>query len=81
MRMIATMIATLAITGAVITSNAIAQQRSVNTWVNDMRTKYGKSFEQCQSLATARGYQLNDNELEARPIMMFIEGCIAGRQN
>jgi hypothetical protein len=80
MKTIATFIGTLAIAGTVITGTAVAQQRSVSTWVDDMRTKYGKTFEQCQSLATARGYRLGDNEFEARPIMMFIEGCIVGKQ-
>ena len=80
MRTVATLAATLVTIVTVITSPAVAQQRSVSAWVDDMRAKYGKTFEQCQALATARGYRLSDPEAEARPVMMFIEGCIAGRQ-
>jgi hypothetical protein len=45
-----------------------------------MKAKYPQSFERCQALATSRGYRLNDGEHEARAVMMFIEGCIMGRQ-
>jgi hypothetical protein len=33
-----------------------------------------------RSLATSRGYRLGDSEYEGRAVMMFIEGCIMGRQ-
>jgi hypothetical protein len=79
--MVATLAATLVTIVTVVASPAVSQQRSVGVWIDDMRVKYGKTFEQCQALATARGYRLNDQELEARPIMMFIEGCIVGRQS
>jgi hypothetical protein len=48
--------------------------------MNDMRTRYGQIFEQCQALATSRGYRLSDDEQEGRLAMMFIEGCIMGKQ-
>jgi hypothetical protein len=66
-----------------IASTALAQQqqqRSVRDMMNDMKVRYGKTFEQCQSLATSRGYRLGDNEYEGRLVMMFIEGCIMGKQ-
>jgi len=56
------------------------QQRSVRDMMNDMRTRYGQTFEQCQALATSRGYRLSDDEQEGRLVMMFIEGCIMGKQ-
>src|SRR5215510_9574488 len=37
-------------------------------------------LERCQALATSRGNRLNDGEYKARAVMMFIEGCIMGRQ-
>jgi hypothetical protein len=63
-----------------IAGTALAQQRSARDMMSDMRAKHGKTFEDCQSLATSRGYNLNDNELESRAVAMFVEGCIMGRQ-
>jgi len=56
------------------------QQRSVRDMMNDMKVRYGQTFEQCQALATSRGYRLSDSEYEGRLVMMFIEGCIMGKQ-
>jgi hypothetical protein len=65
-----------------IGSTALAQQqRNVRDMMNDMKTKYGQTFEQCQALATSRGYRLTDDEYEGRSVMMFIEGCIMGKQS
>jgi hypothetical protein len=62
-------------------SPALAQQqRSVRDMMNDMKSRYGQTFEQCQALATSRGYRLSDDEQEGRLVMMFIEGCIMGKQ-
>ena len=64
-----------------VASTAIAQQqRSVRDMMNDMKARYGQTFEQCQALATSRGYRLSDDEYEGRAVMMFIEGCIMGKQ-
>jgi sulfur relay (sulfurtransferase) complex TusBCD TusD component (DsrE family) len=75
----ALVLATTALITVGIAGTALAQ-RSVRDQMTEMKTKYGVTFEQCQSLATSRGYRLNDNEYEARAVMMFIEGCIMGRQ-
>jgi hypothetical protein len=62
-------------------STAIAQQqRTVRDMMNDMKARYGQTFDQCQALATSRGYRLSDNEQDGRLVMMFIEGCIMGKQ-
>ena len=62
-------------------NTALAQQtRSVRDMMNDMKARYGQTFDQCQALATSRGYRLSDNEQEGRLVMMFIEGCIMGKQ-
>ena len=71
-------IATLVIAG--IASTAVAQQRNARDMMSDMKTKYGKTFDDCQSLAASRGYNLNDNEFESRAVAMFVEGCIMGKQ-
>jgi hypothetical protein len=65
-----------------IASAAHAQQRSAHDMMNEMKAKYGQTFDQCQALATSRGYRLGsgDTEGEARAVMMFIEGCIMGKQ-
>jgi len=64
-----------------IGSTALAQQqRSVRDMMNDMKARYGQTFEECQTLATSRGYRLSDDEQEGRLVMMFIEGCIMGKQ-
>ena len=64
-----------------IASTALAQQRSVRDMMNDMKARHGQTFEQCQALATSRGYRVGDNEIEGRAVMMFIEGCIMGKQS
>jgi hypothetical protein len=64
-----------------ITSTALAQQqRSVRDMMNDMKARYGQTFEQCQALAVSRGYRLSDDDQDGRLVMMFIEGCIMGKQ-
>jgi hypothetical protein len=74
-------LATAIIVTVSIGSTALAQQtRSVRDMMNEMRTRYGQTFEQCQTLATSRGYRLSDDEQEGRLVMMFIEGCIMGKQ-
>ena len=74
-------IATLVTTSiASIASTALAQQRSARDMMNDMKAKHGKTFDDCQSLATSRGYSLNDNEFDSRAVAMFVEGCIMGKQ-
>jgi hypothetical protein len=65
-----------------IASSALAQQqRSVRDMMNDMKARYGQTFEQCQALATSRGFRLSDDEQEGRLVMMFIQGCILGKQS
>jgi hypothetical protein len=63
-----------------IGSVAAAQQRNVRDMINDMKTRYGQTFEDCQALAVSRGYRLGDDEQDGRLVMMFIEGCIMGKQ-
>jgi hypothetical protein len=64
-----------------ISSAALAQQqRSVRDMMNDMKARYGQTFDECQALAVSRGYRLSDDEYEGRGVMMFIEGCIMGKQ-
>ena len=64
-----------------ISSIALAQQtRNVRDMMNDMKTRYGQTFEQCQALAVSRGYRLSDDDQDGRLVMMFIEGCIMGKQ-
>ena len=77
----ALILAITALAAVSIASTALAQpQRNVRDTMNDMKAKYGQTFEQCQALATSRGYRLNDDEADARAVMMFIEGCIMGQQ-
>ena len=74
-------LAVTALSTVSIASTALAQQqRNVRDTMNDMKARYGQTFEQCQALATSRVYRLNDDEADARAVMMFIEGCIMGRQ-
>jgi hypothetical protein len=69
-----------ALVTASIASTALAQQRSARDMMSDMKAKYGKTFDECQSLAASRGYNLTDNEFESRAVAMFVEGCIMGKQ-
>jgi len=75
----ALVLATTALITVSIAGTALAQ-RSVRDQMTEMKAKHGATFEQCQALATSRGYRLGDNEYEGRAVMMFIEGCIMGRQ-
>jgi hypothetical protein len=75
----ALIVATL-ITISVAGTALAQQQRSVRDMVDEMRTRYGQTFDQCQALAVSRGYQLSLDELEGRAVMMFIMGCILGSQ-
>ena len=75
-------IATLVAIG--IGSTALAQQqqqqqRSVRDMMADLRARHGQTFEQCQALAISRGYRVDDDNIE-HSVMMFIEGCIMGKQ-
>jgi hypothetical protein len=74
------MLAATALVTVTIASATLAQQRTVSDMMNDMKARYGQTFEQCQSLAISRGYRLSHQEHEGRAVMMFIEGCIMGQQ-
>jgi hypothetical protein len=75
----ALVIAITALATVSMANDALAQ-RSMKEMMDQMKAKYPRSFAACQSLAASRGYRLSDNEYEGRQVMMFIEGCIMGRQ-
>jgi hypothetical protein len=79
MRHVSLVIATL-VTASIASTALAQQQRTARDMMNDMKAKYGKTFEECQSLAVSRGYNLGDNEFESRAVAMFVEGCIMGKQ-
>jgi hypothetical protein len=74
----------IAIFVAVIIGSAAhaQQQRSVRDMISDMKARYGQTYDQCRALAVSRGYRLNEDEDDAgaRSVMMFVEGCIMGKQ-
>ena len=66
-----------------IAGPALAQQKTARAMMNDMKAKYGQTFDQCQALAVSRGFRLNemgDDGSDIRNLMMFIEGCVMGKQ-
>ena len=77
----ALVIATLVVVS--IGTSALAQQqqqqRSARDMMNDMKARYGQTFDQCRDLAVSRGYRLDEESVD-RAVMMFIEGCILGKQ-
>jgi mannose/cellobiose epimerase-like protein (N-acyl-D-glucosamine 2-epimerase family) len=75
-------IATATFVALGIASAAHAQQRSARDMMNDMKAKYGQTFDQCQTLAASRGYRFQEagEGSDNRAVMMFIEGCIMGQQ-
>lgn len=75
----ALILAVTALATVSIAGDAFAQ-RSMKQMMDEMKAKYPRSFAACQSLASSRGYRLSDSEYEGRQVMMFIEGCIMGRQ-
>jgi hypothetical protein len=68
------------VTIGVSTTALAQQQRSVRDMMTDMKARYGQTFDQCQALAVSRGYRLSDDDQDGRLVMMFIEGCIMGKQ-
>jgi len=70
----------LLLTAPIVSTALAQQQRSVRDMMADMKARYGQTFEECQALAVSRGYRLSDDEFEGRGVMMFIEGCIMGKQ-
>jgi len=73
-----TVLVTIGIAGSALAQQQ--QQRSARDMMNDMKARYGQTFEQCQALATSRGYRLSDQEGDGLLVAMFIEGCIMGQQ-
>ncbi len=75
-------IATVAVVAFGIAGTAHAQQRSAREMMADMKARYGQTFEQCQNLASSRGYRFQEagENSDNRAVMMFIEGCIMGSQ-
>ena len=71
----------IAVLVTAIAGTALAQQRrSVREMMTEMKAKYGQTFDQCQTLAASRGYRVSEDDNESRGVMMFVEGCIMGRQ-
>jgi hypothetical protein len=76
-------IATTVLATVSIAGTALAQQRTARDMMNDMKAKYGQTFERCRDLAISRGHNVRDDAVEvgaSDPVMMFIEGCIMGQQ-
>jgi hypothetical protein len=75
-------IAVLVIAG--LASPAIAQKKSAREMMDEMKGKYGQTFDQCRALAVSRGFNFQGSDDSAGSDMMqiaiFIEGCIMGRQ-
>ena len=55
-----------------------AQTKTVKEKMADMKAKDGKSYAECLTLATQRGFA-RDPETNS-DAMMFVNGCMAGRQ-
>jgi len=56
----------------------MAQTKTVKEKMAEMKAKDGKSYEECLTLATRRGFT-SDPESNS-DAMMFVDGCIAGKQ-
>lgn len=63
---------------------AIAQTKSARAMMDEMKAKYGQTYDQCRALAVSRGFNFQGSDDSAGSDMMqiaiFIEGCIMGRQ-
>jgi len=55
-----------------------AQTKTVKEKMADMKAKDGKSYGECLTLATQRGF-VRDPESNS-DAMMFVDGCMAGKQ-
>jgi hypothetical protein len=74
----AIILAATALVTVALTSSAFAQ-KSIETQMDEMKTKDPQGFAACQALATSRGYRLGQPDYEGKAVMMFIEGCMMGR--
>ena len=66
------------------TAFAQTQKRNVREMMADMKAKHGQTFNDCLNLATSRGFRLSGtssgDDGEDMAVMMFIDGCIMGKQ-
>jgi hypothetical protein len=79
-------VAITALAAVSIASSALAQtqKRNVREMMNEMKAKHGQTFNDCLNLATSRGFTLSGtssgDDGEDMAVMMFIDGCIMGKQ-
>jgi hypothetical protein len=73
---VATAVLTVGVTAPVLAQTA--QTKTVKEKMADMKAKDGKSYAECLTLATQRGFS-RDPESNS-DAMMFVDGCMAGKQ-
>jgi hypothetical protein len=80
-----TTVMTVSVATAVLTAGVAtpvfaqtAQTKTVKQKMADMKAKDGKSYAECLTLATQRGFA-RDPESNS-DAMMFVDGCMAGKQ-
>jgi hypothetical protein len=73
---------TFGVAGAMLVSNPAlaAPKKSMRAMMAEMKAKDPQSFAACQDLARDRGYR--GGEVQSSPsVMMFVEGCMMGKQH
>jgi hypothetical protein len=84
MRTLIVIIAALAAGSIASSALAQSQKRSVSEMMSEMKAKHGQTFNDCLNLATSRGFRLSgtssSDDGEDMAVMMFIDGCITGKQ-
>ena len=73
---VAAAVLTVGVTSPVLAQTA--QTKSVKDKMAEMKAKDGKSYAECLTLATQRGFS-QDPESNS-DAMMFVDGCIVGKQ-
>ncbi|ARQ01275.1 hypothetical protein [Pseudorhodoplanes sinuspersici] len=84
MRTLIVAITALATVSFATSALAQSQRRSVSEMMSEMKAKHGQTFNDCLNLATSRGFRLSgtssDDDGQDMAVMMFIDGCIMGKQ-
>jgi len=74
---VATAVLTVGVASPVLAQTA--QTKSVKEKMAEMKAKDGRSYAECLTLASQRGFTRGDPE-ENSDAMMFVDGCMAGKQ-
>jgi hypothetical protein len=77
-------IITMSFAGAALAPSpalAASKMKMMRAKMDEMRAKDPQSFAACQTLARQRGFNADDPSNGGNGLMMFIDGCMMGKQH